>query len=302
MRPTFPLPQLKDLTLVLTDQCNLGCAYCYVPKGRGQHMPRPLALDAVERFLAQAPRGRAVSISFFGGEPLLRLELMEAVMQTARELRPEGLSFTAPTNGTLLDAAALRTLRRHGLRLALSVDGLRPTAERPDAHGRGSRPLLEPALQALAGEDAPLLRMTVTPQNVAGLSEDIAALFARGFTRIMHLPALERPWGEGALARWAEEHRRLADWFHGRFAAHQPCPELSVLEGITARLCGGAPGLCGAGVTQAALAPDGKLYGCYRAVFDPAAERFTGEHAGAANTLLKDAQNPGFEVPDAAKV
>jgi len=36
--------------------------------------------------------------------------------------------------------------------------------------------------------------------------------------------------------------------------------------------------------------------------FDPATERHTGEHAEAANILLKDPNNPGFEIPEAAKV
>jgi hypothetical protein len=36
--------------------------------------------------------------------------------------------------------------------------------------------------------------------------------------------------------------------------------------------------------------------------FDPKTEQHTGEHAAKANALLKDPNNKGFEVPDAAKV
>ena len=36
--------------------------------------------------------------------------------------------------------------------------------------------------------------------------------------------------------------------------------------------------------------------------FDPRTERFTGDHAARANTLLSDPNNKGFEVPDAGKV
>ena len=36
--------------------------------------------------------------------------------------------------------------------------------------------------------------------------------------------------------------------------------------------------------------------------FDPQTERFTGEKADAANALLKDPNNKGFEVPDAKNV
>ena len=36
--------------------------------------------------------------------------------------------------------------------------------------------------------------------------------------------------------------------------------------------------------------------------FDPATERHTGDHAEAANALLKDPNSKGFEVPDPARV
>jgi hypothetical protein len=36
--------------------------------------------------------------------------------------------------------------------------------------------------------------------------------------------------------------------------------------------------------------------------FDPATERHTGDQADAANALLKDRNNPGFEVPAADRV
>ncbi len=36
--------------------------------------------------------------------------------------------------------------------------------------------------------------------------------------------------------------------------------------------------------------------------FDPATERHTGEHADAANVLLKDPNNPGFEIPEIGNV
>ena len=36
--------------------------------------------------------------------------------------------------------------------------------------------------------------------------------------------------------------------------------------------------------------------------FDPKTEKHTGEHAKAANALLKDPNRKGFEIPDASKV
>jgi hypothetical protein len=36
--------------------------------------------------------------------------------------------------------------------------------------------------------------------------------------------------------------------------------------------------------------------------FDPASERHTGDHADAANLLLKDPNRKGYEIPEADKV
>jgi len=103
------LPRFTDITLVLTEQCNLRCPYCYVPKQApgGRTMTEEVALAAVDRFLDRAPSGKDLSISFFGGEPFLTRGLMERVIDHARKRRPRGLTFSAPTNGTLLDGEAM---------------------------------------------------------------------------------------------------------------------------------------------------------------------------------------------------
>ena len=267
------LPRFTDITLVLTEQCNLRCSYCYVPKEApgGRTMTEEVALAAVDRFLDRAPSGKELSISFFGGEPFLARELMERVIDHARKRRPEGLTFSAPTNGTLLDKEAMDLVRRSEMSLALSVDGTTSSADRPDRQGRGTRDRLDaliPRMQDLS----PIGRMTVTPDNVAQLCENVRALFEQGLVRIMHQPALELPWPREAVDRWGQQHRLLADWACERYAQHQPLPDLTVLEGIISRLCGSGMSYCGAGVTQAAVDPDGDVFGCFRSVSDPRSE------------------------------
>ena len=169
------LPRFTDITLVLTERCNLRCPYCYVPQqedGAGRAMSEEVALAAVDRFLDRAPAGKELSISFFGGEPFLERGLMERVVDHARSRRPEGLTFSAPTNGTLLDDDALDLVRRSGMSLALSVDGTSPAAQRPDARGRSTMERLEAAIPAVRDQD-PMTRMTVTPDNVDQLCQNV---------------------------------------------------------------------------------------------------------------------------------
>jgi len=280
------LPRFTNLTLILTEQCNLRCAYCYVPK-TGRAMSSELALRATDFLLERAPKDGDLSLSFFGGEPFLARELMGRVMTHARDRAGVRVRFTAPTNGTLLDEPALQLVNESGLQVALSLDGTSPDADRPDAAGVGSLSRLRPLLARLRALQ-PILRMTVTPQNVAALCDNVISLYALGFTRIMHQPALEEEWPAEAVEAWGSEHRRLAAWLCDRHAAREPLPDLITLEGISGRLGGRRQGSCGAGVSQAAVSLDGRVFGCYRSVYDPRAERLVlGDlDGGAVNQTL----------------
>ena len=282
------LPRFTDLTLVLTERCNLRCSYCYVPKeGDGARtMSEEVALAAVDRFLDRAPAGKELSISFFGGEPFLERGLMERVVDHARARRPEGLTFSTPTNGTLLDDDALDLVRRSGMSLALSADGTSPSARRPDVGGRGTMERLEAAIPRVRDQD-PIARMTVTPDNVDHLCHNVQQLFGRGLRRIMHQPALEQPWPEEAVDTWRAEHEALADWLCERYEAREPLPDMTVLEGIISRLSGAGMSNCGAGVTQAAVDPDGDVFGCFRSVSDARAA-----HLVLGNVLTGQVNEP----------
>jgi len=260
----MPLPSFSDLTLVLTERCNLSCAFCYVPK-TGRAMPEELALRAVDWLVEKAP-GRP-SVGFFGGEPLLARELIGRVVARGRELCGDAIRFTMPTNGTLVDGAVADELQRGGVELALSVDEATAGGERQHTLER-----VQVNLEHLR-RFSPIARITVTPDNVGSLCETVIRLFQAGFHRIMHQPALERPWPAAAVQTWREQHAALADWFCERYGRRQGVPRLIVLEGIVARLGGRPAAYCGAGVRTAALDPEGRVFGCYRSVYDPRAER-----------------------------
>jgi uncharacterized protein len=261
------LPHFTDLTLMLTEQCNLRCPYCYVPKTE-RRMPEELALRATDFLLDRAPAGADLSLSFFGGEPLLELPLIERVVERGLGRHGKGLRFTMPTNGLLLDGGALELVHATGMQLALSVDSTEPGVDKGAESLRRLAPLL-PDLRRLN----PIVRLTVTPENVDRLHEGIVSLFSLGLQRIMHQPALERAWPTAAVESWSVQHRRLADWACDRYQQRLLLPELMTLEGIIGRLGGQPARYCGAGVTAAAVGVDGKIYGCYRSVYDPHPER-----------------------------
>lgn len=115
-------------TLQLTERCNLACRYCYVRR-RGRPDPADCTPDFCRRFvdfvLRQSPK--RVKITFFGGEPLLRPDLIRHAVaygkKAAADRGDTAIGFHLVTNGTLLDDALGDFIAAEGIGLEVSLDG-----------------------------------------------------------------------------------------------------------------------------------------------------------------------------------
>src|SRR6266566_5370594 len=96
---------LGRLTINIANACNLWCSYCYADHGQ-YHAPSSLmqpdtAVAIVTKCLGLYDNIRL--IQFFGGEPLLNIEAIEAVCQYLNSRGDAIPRFVATTNGTLLN-------------------------------------------------------------------------------------------------------------------------------------------------------------------------------------------------------
>lgn len=109
------LPVLSEISL--TDRCNVACLFCYAGCGSTQkHSSRVMTTDEVKRVLTIIRRDAEVpSVSFTGGEPLLRRDLEELVLFARRELQ---FRVNLITNGTLMDEGRAESLSKAGLHSA----------------------------------------------------------------------------------------------------------------------------------------------------------------------------------------
>ena len=133
-------------TVVLNLDCNLNCGYCYEADFRGGHYMSDKTADLLVETLLRdrITRGYDVSIAFYGGEPLLSLELIRRIsVPLLQGARSNGVKygFTLVTNGTLLNRETAEKLSPLGLKGAkFTLDGPRDIhdGERPYASGAGS--------------------------------------------------------------------------------------------------------------------------------------------------------------------
>ena len=116
------MKEIKSLILRITERCNLKCAYCYAADSGcpSEDMSVDTAIRAVELC---CPKGKRLHIQFTGGEPLLNMEVMEAVYAFGAETNRR-FSLAVQTNGTLLTRENCRRLAAIDCAVGVSLDGV----------------------------------------------------------------------------------------------------------------------------------------------------------------------------------
>lgn len=253
------------VALVLTHACNLDCTYCYM----GAHVGRSMPARVAERALAWAfAQERDVDLSFFGGEPLLEWGLLVACARRARELadqRAVHLRLQVTTNGTRLTEQRVDELRRLGVSVAVSIDGIRAAHEatRPRAGGGSSFDLAVAGARQVQARGMPFeVVCVVSPANVRWLARSVrfAADDLRAW-RVHMNPAWNERWTPESTQLLAQQLRALAPYWRARFARHLG-PELPAFQNhiVAGRRA------CRFGDGHVAIAPSGRIYPCERLV------------------------------------
>lgn len=115
------------LTIAPTMQCNFRCTYCF-EEHRQEFMTREVE-DALIHFVQERSRGkRAISVTWFGGEPLMHLSSLERVQRAIDDIAArQGLGSTRAliTNGYLLTEPTIQRLQALGEWdfLQVTIDG-----------------------------------------------------------------------------------------------------------------------------------------------------------------------------------
>ncbi len=126
-------PQISQMILTVSEQCNMRCVYCVHGDGfpavrshRDTYMSTDTALAAVRFFERFSPASVTTRrIGFFGGEALLGMDIIRDVVEYV-DSRPmkDTVQFYVSTNGLLLnDPDTIEYLCRHKIIINVSLDG-----------------------------------------------------------------------------------------------------------------------------------------------------------------------------------
>lgn len=130
LRQYFEKKNIEQMCLEVTQQCNLRCKYCihsgkykYQRMHNSKIMEISIAEKAVDFFIKRINENKW-NISFYGGEPLLRVDFIKKCIDYINSF---GLksdhNYRIVTNGTLLDEIDIDYLIKNSIDLQISLDG-----------------------------------------------------------------------------------------------------------------------------------------------------------------------------------
>lgn len=127
------------LTIAPTSDCNFRCTYCYEKKViNGTYMTEAVQDAIINLLESQKSNLQALSVVWYGGEPLLALEIIRSLSLRFRKIcEDEKISYSSYmiTNGYLLTRKTLETLKE------LNVSFLQVTLDGDSEHHNMRRPL-----------------------------------------------------------------------------------------------------------------------------------------------------------------
>lgn len=255
-----------NITLMLTKQCNLRCRYCFETH-ENRSMSEEIALKAVD-FVA-AHSATHCGISFFGGEPLLRKDLIEKCVARAKTYPDKTFRYNMTTNGMLLDEAFLTFARDNNIKIALSHDGLMSRTNRMYPDGRDCLAELDEKLALLLRyQPNAFLMATVAANTVDSAADSVIGLFQKGVKRV-NLALDSRPdagWDEDSMVVLGQQLAKIADFILEKFREGRRVSFNAFDEKINSITKEKSCHICELGRKKLYIDTDGVIYPCVQFV------------------------------------
>lgn len=168
---------LRRIELLVVNECNLNCRYCYAHGGDYRMQTQKMLPDDAEMYLRSLAVGKyryVEVVTFFGGEPTLCPDTIQRVCEFFEVCVQDGSFEKMPvflmvSNGTLIDEKLAQIIHRYHIGVTVSVDGPREINDllRVDRGENGSFARIAHGIDNLINVGAPpiLLEATYTTQH-----------------------------------------------------------------------------------------------------------------------------------------
>ena len=279
---TYPIKSgdVKALCIHICHDCNMRCRYCFADEGayhsKRERMDLETAKKAVDFLIANSGNRKVLEMDFFGGEPLMNLDVLKETVYYAKEQGAKvgkKFLFTTTTNALLLNDETIEFFNAEMENVVLSLDGRKEVhdAIRKSVNGKGTFDVIIEKIKrfvSLRGEKSYYVRGTFTAKNL-DFAKDVLFIAEQGVDSISmepvvtdipdlqikdeHIGAIEKEY-ENLCEEYLKCHKKGKgfNFFHFNIDLEGgPCLSKRVSA-------------CGAGNEYFSVTPNGDLYPCHQ--------------------------------------
>jgi len=214
LNPAEERSNIVNLAVMLTHNCQMACRYCFLDRTRPD-MSEDVLYDSVDLLLTSP--SEEVELQFFGGEPLLRFDLIRKAITYAEEKSKEKrkrIKYLVTTNGLLLDEKKLDYLQKYNTAILFSLDGSERThiKNRPlidKNNGRYFDLIIKNLKTLIRKRIEYFVNMVFLPQDLKYLKENVDYLIHLGVKDIQLAYAIGAYFKKKDLLAFIDELREI---------------------------------------------------------------------------------------------
>ena len=273
----------RNITFVVTEECNLRCSYCYQANKTFKTMTKETAKQAVDFILDKKlingyydpDTSPSVILDFIGGEPLLNIDIIDYIVEyfkfkTFEMNHPwsENYFINITTNGTLYNNKNVQDFLKRNkgkVNTGITIDGNKRLHDscRKFPDGSGSYDIVKKSIDIwLKNENNPETKITLCPSNIMYLNEAIKNVWDIGVIGAKTNCVFEEGWKNEDAKILYSQMKLLADYLlenerYKKYMCSLFDEKIGKKEESDANFCGGNGHML-------AISPEGKCYPCIR--------------------------------------
>ena len=268
--------KINSIILMLCQECNLRCNYCYGKNGEYNNKGR-MSVDTGERainFLFENSGDyETVNITYFGGEPLLHKNLLKHLTIYAKNMAEKNgkkAEFSITTNATLIDESMADFFKENYFSITISIDGDKETtnANRYFANKKGAYDNIINGFRYLNRRVRVSARGTIS-KNGLDILKNWNHLYELSFNNV-HLSHSVNMLDDDDYDVLEENYKKMIDYFFDALEKKemQKVKRMGNVFTLVERIHNGGMRIknCGTLNNMLAVDIDGNLYPCHRFV------------------------------------
>lgn len=221
----------RQVSIALTNLCNLNCSHCYAPKSSSE-----LELSILKEWLLELDNNGCFGVGFGGGEPTLYKGFVELCEFGSKATQ---LAITFTTHGHTLTEKLIGKLKGHVNFIRVSMDGVGDNYE--SIRGKKFTDLLR-SLSLLQGQIPYGINFVVNATTIDDLDSAIGICEQYGASELLLLPEVCSGLGSGidqqslkTLHKWAKGYQgsvrlSVSEPYKAEFQVIEPCIKESDIQ------------------------------------------------------------------------